>query len=229
MEKIYGYKSQDVALLAEYLKEKGNITLTEAFRRFGAEHGKAQGTVRNLYYALAKKSATDSEFCAKYLNGKPINVGKIVEFDDSDQEKLIFDVLSLVKQGMSVRGAIARITDGNAKLMLRYQNKYRNVMKKHPELIEKAAAQLGFNYSPLKKAKDGDFSVSTDNLRYLKSQINALVARISDKVRAENQILKSRVISLEKENSRLINLLLDKKPDAAAFFKAREHADSLPN
>jgi hypothetical protein len=66
MEKIYGYKEKDVFALANFIKEKGELPLSTLFERFGAINGKAKGTVRNLYYALAKKSNADKEFCQKY-------------------------------------------------------------------------------------------------------------------------------------------------------------------
>ena len=88
MEKIYGYKQDDVELLAEYLKNRRGGSLSKAFSEYGALHNKAKGTVRNLYYALAKKSVEDEQFCNKYFDGVPIKVSKIVEFDlDEDDAK----------------------------------------------------------------------------------------------------------------------------------------------
>jgi hypothetical protein len=67
MEKIYGYKEKDVIGLAEFLKKKGTLNLSETFVEYGRENGKAKGTVRNLYYALAKRSNFDKEFCQNTL------------------------------------------------------------------------------------------------------------------------------------------------------------------
>ena len=79
MEKIYGYKQDDVVLLAEYLKNRRGGSLSKVFYEYGKMHNKATGTVRNLYYALAKKSAEDEQFCNKYFDGVPLKVSKIVD------------------------------------------------------------------------------------------------------------------------------------------------------
>ena len=81
MEKIYGYKEKDVLGLAEFIKNRGNASLSSVFEKYGLASGKAKGTVRNLYYALAKFSSENQEFCDKYLDGKPLKVSKIIEFN----------------------------------------------------------------------------------------------------------------------------------------------------
>ena len=59
MGKIYGYKNDDVIELAEFLSKEKQGKLTDKFQKFADEHGKAKGTVRNLYYALAKMSKNE--------------------------------------------------------------------------------------------------------------------------------------------------------------------------
>ena len=93
MEKMYGFKEKDVIGLAELIKNRGEKTLTEVFNEYSLINGKAKGTVRNLYYALAKKSATDKEFCQKYLDGKPLEVSQIVQFDGEQERDLIRKIL----------------------------------------------------------------------------------------------------------------------------------------
>ena len=89
MNKIYGYKEKDVVGLAQFLLERDKGSLSSKFNEYAMLSGKAKGTVRNLYYALAKKSKEDKDFCNKILNGKQLNVGKIVEFSESEEKQFI--------------------------------------------------------------------------------------------------------------------------------------------
>ena len=227
MEKIYGYKQDDVIKLAEFLKQRKNQKLSSVFENFAQENNKAKGTVRNLYYALAKKSTEDSEFCLKYFDGKPLSVNKIIEFTEEQQKSLIRKVLLMKKQGRSVRSAIMELANGDAKLALRYQNKFRNAMKSNPELVKKIALEIGDNadeFSP------NNFSgaISDAQFKRVKSEINGLVDRISLKVRKENVLLKERIGVLERENQKLYALLVDKnKIDAIKYFRLKDQRSLL--
>ena len=79
MEKIYGYKESDMTELAEFLRGRKNETLTKTFEAFAQSSGKAKGTVRNLYYALAKLSASDKRFCDEHLGGKALKVKGLID------------------------------------------------------------------------------------------------------------------------------------------------------
>ena len=131
------------------------------------------------------------------------------------------------KQGRSVRSAIMELADGDAKLALRYQNKFRNAMKSNPELVKKIALEIGDNadeFSP------NNFSgaISDAQFKRVKSEINGLVDRISLKVRKENVLLKERIGILERENQKLYALLVDKnKADAIKYFRLKDQRSLL--
>ena len=221
MKKLYGYKEKDVVKLAKTLSESKNEPLCKTFERFAAETGKARGTVRNLYYALAKTSASDEEFTAKYLGGKKIAVSKIKEFDEQSEKDLVFGVLELKNKGYSVRGAVYKLAAGDAKLALRYQNKYRNIAKRNPQMIENALISIGGDI-PINNKKPTEkkpFAVPDYLIARLKKDIDGLIGKISAKIREENEYLKKRAAFLETENLRLSNLLFSgEKRGAADYF-----------
>ena len=209
MKKMYGYKEKDVIGLAEALRSRGNASLSKVFAAYGEMNGKAKGTVRNLYYALAKVSRADKEFCDKYLDGKPLTVGKIVEFEECEEKALIKKILLAQWEGRSVRGSIMELTDGDAKKALRYQNKFRNALKHKPQLIDEIVKELraeGKDIAVEKSEKVSDM-ISPAQFERLKSEINGLVGKIALKTKKENEFLKERVAALEKENLKLYNLL----------------------
>ena len=70
MSKIYGFKQSDILELAEYVKKNQNKSKTKVFSEFAIMKNKAKGTIRNMYYALAKHSKTDEnlqKICRKIL------------------------------------------------------------------------------------------------------------------------------------------------------------------
>lgn len=221
MEKIYGYKEKDVLGLAEFIKSKGNASLSDTFEKYGAISGKAKGTVRNLYYALAKHSNFNQDFCEKYLDGKPLKVSKIVEFDKNEEKDLVEKILIAKSQGKSCRSEILRLSGGDGKQALRYQNKYRNAVKNNPQLIEQVVKELkerGINFS-VNDNKKQNFIPESFALR-LKSDINSLIAKAVLKTKRENDCLKERIAFLEQENLKLCNLLYGTANNhAISFFR----------
>lgn len=203
MAKIYGYKDKDVIGLAQFILERKGGSLTETFRLYSLKTGKAHGTVRNMYYALAKHSVKDKEFTQKYLGGNTLAVGKIEEFTKAEEQELVTKILEKKEQGMSVRSAINELAGGDMKLALRYQNKYRNLIKQNPSISGKTAQGAGV--TGLKSGED--CQVSASQYLKLKKEIDGLVGRIAQKVRRENELLKARIEVLELENLRLNNLL----------------------
>ena len=218
MQKIYGYKEEDVLGLIQFINKGNYKTLSQAFENYATESGKAKGTIRNLYYALARKSREDAEFRKKYLNDKTLEVNSIVCFDKQEEKELVDNVNKLTSEGCSVRSAILQLSQGDQKLGLRYQNKYRNVVKKDATLKLRAVKQVG---------KDVLSNISNLQIKRLKSEINGLVERLAQGVRKENQKLRSRIVLLEKENLRLKNqaLINNQAVDIKQFFIKKDNSN----
>ncbi len=220
MEKIYGYKEKDVLGLAEFILARKGGTLTDAFGEYAQKSGKAQGTVRNLYYALAKKSRDDSEFCQKYLGGEALSVSEIIEFNEQEEINLVRDITDKKIKGQSVRSAISELANGDEKLALRYQNKYRNLLKNNPELVEKISQEL------LEKQGESHKNsyVRESQVRKLKYEINGLIDKITLNLKKENERLRAKNTLLERENVKLRQELgLNAYPnDALSYFVKKD-------
>lgn len=209
MEKIYGYKEEDVVGLAEYVKRRNGKPLTEIFAEYGKIIGKAKGTVRNMYYALVKYCEKDEEFRLEHFGDNPLTVGKIVGFNANEEKELIKKILIARKDKRSVRSVITELAGGDMKTALRYQNKYRNAVKNNPGLISEIIGEI--------RAEDETFTVAEKTpvknpipdaqFKKLKSEIDNLISRVSLKLRKENEYLKDRIGALEMENMRLSNTL----------------------
>ncbi|MBE7086739.1 MAG: hypothetical protein E7369_00380 [Clostridiales bacterium] len=214
MKEIYGYKESDLLGLADYLRERGASNLTKTFSDYARLIGKARGTVRNMYYALIKSCSCDKALAEKYLHGLNLRVEKIVEFTDEETENLIVKILEGVKCGESVRSVVNRLANGDMKVALRYQNKYRSVMKSNPKLLKRIADRVNAS-QVISNRTDGLYAKVTDaQMSKLKREIDALIEKISYKTKKENQLLRERIRFLEIENYNLTTALNGKKTEA---------------
>ena len=168
-------------------------TLTYLFETYGAQHGRAKGSVRNYYYALMKNPKQDDRV-VKLLDGKQLSVERIREFTDEETDETLRSILAEKSKGISVRRAISNLAGGDDKLMLRLQNKYRNILKKQPERIEAIAAELGLGTGAAEKSF---------LQRRLENEINALYDKLALSLKEENARLSSENIKLRRENEAL--------------------------
>ncbi len=226
MEKIYGYKEKDLIGLAEYIRARKNESLTAVFKDYALKYGKAKGTVRNMYYALCKACEKDTALKEKYFNETPVQVNKIIEFKPCETRALVRAILVAKNQGRSARGVVMELANGDVKLALRYQNKYRSVLRTNPKLIDELMAELGIN-PILKTDKNKSKIVSDFQLNKLKREIDGLVERLSERALKENQRLKSRIAFLEAENLRLTKSLYSSSSAVDTLSKLRKNTDMV--
>ncbi len=201
MEKIYGYKQEDVIALSKEIINKGNKPLQRIFEDFANSHSKAKGTVRNLYYALVRYAKVNPDFCEKYLGGVIPSVEKIQSFSKGEEEVLISKIKEGINEGKSVRSIVLLLANGDAKLALRYQNKYRAFLVKNPEYnarIKRANPHQELRSQP---------PIPQTLFNKLKKDINSLVDKISIKEKKENAVLRKRIAFLEAENLKLSRLV----------------------
>ena len=102
-------------------------------------------------------------------------------------DELIRKILLEKQRGCSVRRAIVNLANGDEKLMLRMQNKYRNLLKKQPERIARIAQDLGF-------PAEADFLQ-----KKIEREIDALYSRIALDLRRENEFLRAELEKLRRE------------------------------
>ena len=184
MNKINGYTEEEATGLIEYIYSGKNAgkTLSYLFETYGKEHNRAKGSVRNYYYAFLKQREDDR--VKRILAGKDLKAGEIRPFTEEETEEMLRKVLTEKSKGMSVRKAIRNISGGDEKLMLRMQNKYRNLLKKQPERVRRAAAEAGI---PEEK---------TFLQRRLEREIDALYERLAVELKEENARLRAELEKL---------------------------------
>ena len=187
MNKINGYTEEEAIGLIEYIYTGRNAgkTLSYLFETYGARHSRAKGSVRNYYYAFLKKQ--DDARVQAILAGKGLSAGTIKPFTEEETDELLEKVIEGRKRGLSVRKSIMEASGGDEKLMLRMQNKYRNLLKKQPERVEKAAKEAGMS------------EINPFLQRRLEREIDALYARIAEDLKRENERLRAEIEKLKGE------------------------------
>ena len=192
MEKINGYTREEAASLVRYLAEgrRAGRTLTSLFSRYGKEHGRAAGSVRNYYYKLLH---TQGESAKAVLEGSSLRAGQARPFTEAEADSMLREILAERKKGVSVRRAIHNVCGGDAKKVLRYQNKYRNVLAKQPERIRALMKECGVP--------------TPEGQKRIEDKINELYDGMTASLRGENERLTALVRKLTDEN-RLLKLQL---------------------
>ncbi len=187
---------------AEKAKAEGR-SLSKVFECVAEKTGRKKGSVRNEYYSILKKAEKNAEF-RKMMCVGDLKTEKIIEFEKAEARSLVKKILIGATFGKSVRRAISELT-GDPKTALRYQNKYRNMIKHKRREVEEILGEIEKTYG---RAYDPYRGTSGDEtLEKLKSEINGLYARISEHARKENERLKNSVRELKAENERLKNRL----------------------
>ncbi len=195
-EKINGYTRGEAEELVRYIAEgrRAGSTLTALFAAYGRAHGRAGGSVRNYYYKLLRDESAAAQ---ELLAGKGLHAGAVRPFTEAETESMLRSILLQRKEGASVRRAILNVCGGDAKQMLRYQNKYRNLLRKQPERVRAAAKAAGV--SPALAGRRAPSVLE----RRLESEINALYDRLALSLREENERLRKAVERLTEENELL--------------------------
>ena len=190
MNKINGYTEEEAKNLVDYVangKREGK-TLSGLFASYAKKTGRAKGSVRNYYYALLRSTGDDR--VKNLLKDKDLKAEKILPFTEEETDRILKEILKQKSKGVSVRRAVLNLSHGDDKLMLRYQNKYRNVAMKQPERIEKLMRECGLN------GGDG-------MRRRIEEEINGLYDKLASSLKEENRRLTAMIKRLTDENALL--------------------------
>ena len=123
-------ESQRLFTLAEEAQTE-NRPLKSVFDEVAEGTGRRPNSVRNYYYARVKES-----------EGALGHRRAFDPFSDEEAALLVEEVLSAQARGESVRACTLRLAKGSDKAMLRYQNKYRSVLKHNKDLVDRVREDM---------------------------------------------------------------------------------------
>lgn len=158
--------------------------VNRAFEVIAEKSGLKFNTVRNYYYRYIHEKS-DKQKASNTRGIGPQRSGHVAgnTFTEQEVEDLMRAMLIGQARGKSVRGCANELAKMDKKLMLRYQNKYRNVLAGNPQYVEKLMKKMSASglmyYNPLTKqvvqgkavASEGELF---DNIGRLVSNINEI-------------------------------------------------------
>ena len=87
-------------------------------------------SVRNYYYLELGQLQNDKSKCQRLgINLKNHEKIKQTPFDEKEEKEVVKSILRLCAKGSSVRKACLKLAGDDLGKMIRFQNKYRNVLK----------------------------------------------------------------------------------------------------
>jgi hypothetical protein len=128
-----GWQEDEINVLFEAVKTAaGNgQPLRDVFADVAQELKRKPNSIRNFYYARLREMPNLGARNAPFRT-----------FTQEELHNLLRTVLIARGNGESVRACVTRMAQGDRGLMLRYQNKYRSILKNHPDLLEAVAVEL---------------------------------------------------------------------------------------
>ena len=128
-----GWSGEEIELLKKKLREgaSGGLPLGEVFAIVSEMTDRKANSVRNYYYTELRKQMEDEEGDIVIKRQR----SDFTPFTDKEIEMLMKYVLNGVAMGKSVRSCALELGEGDTSKMLRYQNKYRSMIKTHREYV----------------------------------------------------------------------------------------------
>ena len=107
------------------------VPLRTVFEQLSGDLGRKPNSSRNYYYACLRERPESAPHAPAF---KP--------FTPEETHHLLREVLMARGRGMSVRACVMQLAEGSHSRMLRYQNKYRTILKHRPEMIAEVCEEL---------------------------------------------------------------------------------------
>ena len=128
-----GWSESENQLLWETADEaqQQGLPLKAVFEQIAQATGRRPNSIRNYYYAQVRNRE----------DGHP-HAARFVPFTPEEVDWLMEQVLTARAAGQSVRSCLQKLSGGDHSLMLRYQNKYRAVIKSRPDYVRSLVEKL---------------------------------------------------------------------------------------
>ena len=128
-----GWSETENQLLWETADEaqQQGLPLKAVFEQIARQTGRRPNSIRNYYYAQVRTREDGRAPAARF-----------VPFTQSEVDWLMEQVLVARAEGQSVRSCLQKLSGGDHSLMLRYQNKYRAVIKSRPDYVHALVERL---------------------------------------------------------------------------------------
>lgn len=230
-KKILGWQISQTKSLLNFINNNKNMSLTTAFSIWAKENFRQAFSVRNYYYKLLdylKKNPT----AGKELEIEERDIDDVLVTKHFSQDKSVWLLEKILPNNpkISVRAKCIELACGDMTKMIRYQNKYRNLVSKNKQLVENVMEKLKNSNvevrNPFKKEdmqtkilnmpKDKNF-IGDEEIQALFNGLIKLVKTNTEKaVNIKNQkenLLKNNALSVALANLRRKNIQIKEFDD----------------
>lgn len=192
-----GWSPEETALLWQEVRSCAAVgqPLRVAFDKLAERTGRKSNSIRNYYYAAVKSGDAPQDV----PTGR---AAPFTPFTDEEIDDLLRHVLSAQGQGISVRACVLSLANGDRSLALRLQNKYRALLKAHPERVRNAMQQLQSEQKPCidpyrrLRSLPRDAQLHTASADRIVHQLLLLAERMDSKTSAQYLSLCSQIADL---------------------------------
>lgn len=128
-----GWQQDEIDLLFQAVREASELgrPLRNVFADVGERLSRKPNSIRNYYYARVRETPALAPMRSPFR-----------AFGSDELHELLREVLIGRASGESVRACVTRLAGGDRSGMLRYQNKYRSVLKNKPDMLLETAREL---------------------------------------------------------------------------------------
>lgn len=129
-----GWQEEETKRLFNAVKEAGHVgmPLRAVFETLAHDLGRKPNSIRNYYYAcLHQQPDTQLHRSSPFM-----------AFTPEETHELLRQVLMARGRGASVRSCVMQMANGDRSKMLRYQNKYRTLLRTRPDMIAAVRSEL---------------------------------------------------------------------------------------
>ena len=128
-----GWQDNETARLFTAVRQASadGTPLRTVFEQLSGDLGRKPNSIRNYYYACLREHPDVAPRAQAFQ-----------PFTLEETRHLLREVLMARGRGMSVRACVMQLAEGSHTRMLRYQNKYRTILKHRPEMIAEVCEEL---------------------------------------------------------------------------------------
>ena len=128
-----GWQDNETARLFTAVRQASadGTPLRTVFEQLSGDLGRKPNSIRNYYYACLREHP---DVAPRSQAFQP--------FTPEETRHLLREVLMARGRGKSVRACVMQLAEGSHTRMLRYQNKYRTILKHRPEMISEVCEEL---------------------------------------------------------------------------------------
>jgi hypothetical protein len=170
-----GWKDEEKLMLWDEVKkaQKLGAPLKRVFETVARQTGRKPNSVRNYYYMKVKETGE--------IEQKPTT---FVQFSKEEIYELLRTLLASGARGESIRGASLKLAGGDKTMMLRYQNKYRSLIKSARPLVEMVMTDMDQDGEKYLSPYETQKSTAVRENRYIPDSVTRTLSGVDVDVKA---------------------------------------------